>query len=254
MSDGPEALPPAEYSARPPAEREPFWGYGDLAFFFGLAFPCLLLSWGIVRGAMALFHISDPLRTGEALAEQLLFYVMLFSALRLVFLAQYERPFWRSLGWRPMRFPPTTIVLFGIATALGVALVSAAIHTPDAPNPMTEMMRDRSSLILMAIFGVTIAPLCEELAFRGFLQPLLSRSLGAALGIVLSAAAFGLLHFAEYGNSWRHSLVIALAGVAFGTVRHVSGSTKAAALMHSAYNGLLFLAVFSQRKDLPHLW
>jgi len=56
----------------------------------------------------------------------------------------------------------------------------------------------------------------EELIFRGFLQPLLVRSLGAPAGILATALPFGLLHFQEYGNSWRHVLLISLSGVAFG--------------------------------------
>ena len=70
-----------------------------------------------------------------------------------------------------------------------------------------------------------MAPVCEELMFRGFLQPLLVRSLGAAAGILATALPFGLLHFQEYGNSWRHVLLISLSGVAFGWMRHATGST-----------------------------
>lgn len=256
MSDEPELLPapPDQPPSAPVVEREPFWGYADLALFFGLSFPCLLVSWGLVKGVMALLHVHDPYRTVEALAEQFLFYGLLFFALRVIFLAQYDRPFWRSLGWRPTQLSTATIVLLGMATAVTVALASTLIHTPDTPNPMTEMMRDRTSLILMAIFGVTMAPVAEELAFRGFLQPLLARSLGAAAGIVISAAAFGLLHFQQYGNSWRHAVVISLAGMAFGVMRQFTGSTKASVIMHAAYNGFLFLALFSERKQLPHLW
>jgi len=107
------------------------------------------------------------------------------------------------------------------------------------------------ALILMTIFGVTLAPLCEELAFRGFLQPLLARSLGAPAGILIAGAAFGLLHFREYGNSWRHALLLTGAGTCFGWMRHRTGSTKASVIMHASYNGLLFLllaiALFVER-------
>lgn len=245
---------PETLLASAPPEREPFWNYVDLALFFGMAFPCLLVSWGLVRGAMALFHLQNISKAAEAVTEQFIFYGLLFFALRTIFLAQYGRPFWKSLGWQRVRLPVPTIVLLGILTALGIAITSALLHTPDTSNPMTEMMRDRTSLILMAIFGVTLAPLAEELAFRGFLQPLLVRSLGAALGIVLAAVPFGLLHYQEYGNSWRHVVVISLAGVAFGVMRHLTGSTKAAVIMHAAYNGFLFLALFAQRRQLPHIW
>jgi membrane protease YdiL (CAAX protease family) len=62
---------------------------------------------------------------------------------------------------------------------------------------------------------------------------------------------FGLLHFPEYGNSWRHALLITAAGAAFGWMRHATGSTKASALMHAAYNALFFAALFTQGKSGP---
>jgi membrane protease YdiL (CAAX protease family) len=103
----------------------------------------------------------------------------------------------------------------------------------------------------MAIFGIGIAPVCEELAFRGFLQPLLVRTFGVLPGILLASIPFGLLHYSEFGNSWRHAVLIAMAGASFGWMRQATGSTKAAALMHASYNALIFAAVFTQGRNLP---
>jgi uncharacterized protein len=109
--------------------------------------------------------------------------------------------------------------------------------------------RHPTSLALVALFGVTLGPLFEELFFRGFLQPLLVRSLGAAAGILVAAIPFGLLHFQEYGNSWRHVVLISLAGAAFGAMRHFTNSTKASTLMHASYNALFFIALLVQRSQ-----
>jgi membrane protease YdiL (CAAX protease family) len=182
------------------------------------------------------------------LPQQLLGYAVLFGALALLFRVQYGRPFWKSLGWRPSGMPFLWMVIFGFLMAILVALLGSLIRTPTTSNQMTQLMQDRVSMILMAIFGTTVAPVSEELVFRGFLQPLLVRSLGAAAGIVISALPFGFLHYHEYGNSWRHAVLIALAGASFGVMRHVTGSTRAAAIMHAAYNGIIFIAVFGQGK------
>jgi len=99
-----------------------------------------------------------------------------------------------------------------------------------------------------------LADLIASVKDKGILQPLLVRSLGAVPGIALAAAAFGLLHYQEYGNSWRHVLIIAMAGAAFGWMRHLTGSTKAAAIMHAAYNSLFFIALMTEKRILPHLW
>jgi membrane protease YdiL (CAAX protease family) len=119
---------------------------------------------------------------------------------------------------------------------------------------MKQLLSDRGSIVLIAVFAVTLGPLCEELAFRGFLQPVLVRSFGVVFGIVLAAIPFGLLHLSEYGNSWRHVLLITLTGIAFGCMRQLTGSTRAAAIMHAAYNFIFFATLFSQKGSLPPSW
>jgi membrane protease YdiL (CAAX protease family) len=42
--------------------------------------------------------------------------------------------------------------------------------------------------------------------------------------------------------------LFALAGAAFGWMRHATGSTRASTIMHASYNTLGFLALFAQRK------
>jgi len=171
----------------------------------------------------------------------------------MMFRVLYDRPFWRSLGWTPIRMPVMWVILCGMMTAVLVAVASSLIHTPTGDNPMTRLMETRADVLVMGVLGITLGPLCEELVFRGFLQPLLVRSLGAAPGIVLAAVPFGLLHLQEYGNSWRHALIIAMAGAAFGWMRQATGSTKAAAIMHAAYNSLFFIALLTEKRMLPRL-
>jgi hypothetical protein len=233
-----------------PAEPYPFWTYVDVFLFCGLAVPCLLIAWVVVRGVFAALRVRHAAPAVEPLAEQFILYVLLFGGLMLIFRLEYDRPFWRSLGWTGFRMPILWVAFFGAATAYTVAVLGTMIHTPTTQNPLTDLMRDRLSLLLMTVFGMTLGPLCEELAFRGFLQPLLVRSVGAVPGIVLAAVPFGLLHYQEYGNSWRHAVIVAAAGLAFGWMRQTTGSTKASALMHASYNGLFFVAALAQRGDL----
>jgi membrane protease YdiL (CAAX protease family) len=115
--------------------------------------------------------------------------------------------------------------------------------------PIEELLKDRTSVIFVGLIAVTLAPVCEELIFRGFLQPLLSRSLGPALGILIAASPFALLHGPEYGWSWRHVALIGLAGVGFGWARYKTGSTAAAAAMHSTYNLTIFAGYLALRSQ-----
>lgn len=234
--------------------REPFWGYQDLALFLALALPSLVLAAAMVSGVLAVLPSRPVSQAARLLPAQFLGYALWFLFLYLILKLRYGRPFWPSLGWV---MPPKGLVrslLLGPMLALGVAVLGAALQTPEIELPIKGLLTDRFSILLVGVFATTLGPLCEELAFRGFIMPLLMRSLGAAAGIVLTALPFALLHGPQYGWSWRHVLLVTLAGTAFGLARHRTGSTAAAAAMHATYNLTFFVGYLMQGKDLPSTW
>jgi membrane protease YdiL (CAAX protease family) len=235
-------------------ERDPVWGYADLALFAGVAVAAMLVA-GFVSNA-----VVHGLRIGERntifvmLPAEFVAYGVLFGLLALLLRVQYGKPFWASLGWTPVREPALRIALAGVGVAMAVAVASVVLKTPDINSPMKQFLSRGASVALLAVFGTTLGPLCEELAFRGFMQPLFVRTMGVLPGVLLPAVLFGLLHLPQYGLSWRHGLLITGAGAAFGWMRHKTGSTRAAVIMHMAYNCTFFLLLLTQRKDLPHNW
>jgi membrane protease YdiL (CAAX protease family) len=103
------------------------------------------------------------------------------------------------------------------------------------------------------IATVTIAaPLGEELFFRGFAQPALSRSFGALRGALLTGALFALLHLDKVGF-----LGLAEIGVLMAVLRHASGSVWPAVLAHAVNNGIAavaFVAGWQDPAQAPPLW
>lgn len=237
-----------------PRPGEAFWGYHDLVLFIAAAVPSLLLGALLMRGLFTLAGIQSHARALELVPAQFLGYLFLFAALYLQLRIQYGRPFWRALGFVPSRVSLGAAAAYGLGLAVAVALLGSLLRTPDTQTPLKELLSTRSAVLLIGFVSVTLGPLAEELAFRGFVQPLLARSLGPLAGIWLAALPFGLLHLEEYAWSWRHGLLITCAGAAFGWMRHYSGSTLAATVMHAAYNFVLFTGYFLQGKDLPKSW
>jgi membrane protease YdiL (CAAX protease family) len=178
-----------------------------------------------VRAIIWLLHVRVHSKALELLPAQFLGYGFLFLALYLLLKMHYGRPFWQSLRWIPARISVAREVLLGFLLAIAVASLGALLQTPDVANPMKELLlSDRTSMLPVA-------------------------------GILLASLPFGLLHLQQYGWSWRHVLLITLAGVAFGWMRQISGSTKASAVMHSAYNFLFFVgALLAQGNKLPTTW
>jgi membrane protease YdiL (CAAX protease family) len=224
----------------------PVWGWTDVGIFFLLALPCLLAAALGGTALFQLFGVPVPL-AARLMTIQFAGYGLWFAALWLLLRLRYDQPFWASMGWTAAWPGGAGVVLLGPVLAVSLALFGAAIKTPVADNPMLKLLEDRTALVIVGFFAVTLGPLAEELIFRGFLQPVAVRSLGAAAGVAVASAPFALLHGPQYGWSWRHILLLFVASAAFGVVRHRTGSTAAAAGMHAAYN-LTFLAAYIIQK------
>ena len=109
-----------------------------------------------------------------------------------------------------------------------------------------KLLADPASRIAIALFSITLGPMVEELLFRGFLQPVLVGVAGVFPGILVTSALFGGLHLMQNDYIWQSGLLITLIGFALGTIRHVSGSTRASTNAHIGYNSLPFLGLLLQ--------
>jgi membrane protease YdiL (CAAX protease family) len=233
-----------------PAEHRspPFWDYHDLGLFISLCFPSLLITILLIRALGDTIPYGKPF---QGLLAQLIWYALVFGSLYALLRLRYHQPFWRSLGWKMLPFSTAASCLVGGPfLAIGIGYLGYVLRTPEISLPFQQMLDNRPTLILFSIFVIILGPLCEELAFRGFLLPLFVRSLGAAGGIIVTGLLFGFLHAPEYSWSWRHVLLVSTAGCVFGWVRHRTDSTVAATYMHSTYNLTQFAAFVAQSRTI----
>jgi membrane protease YdiL (CAAX protease family) len=214
----------------PAPERKPFWGYIDIALFVGVAVAFLILL------SLPVFFLLRKQFILLAMGLQLALYAAIYLSLYTVFTTRYERPVFRSLGWVKVPFNLGWSVLWGLSLTAVVALVIFVLRAPEVPSPVDELVTSRASLIGVGIVAALVAPVFEELLFRGFLQPVLSRSLGTAAGIVITAALFGALHVPEYSNAWQYGVAITVVGIAFGYARARTGSLLPSTVMHASFN------------------
>lgn len=245
MSDF-DAIPVTVPPAADPAGR-PFWSWMEVGMFLAL----VLASWvffGLIGGLAGFVAGGNTTATvAVGLAVQFIAYLVGFIGIALMFRARYGMPFWRSLGWRMDWWLTLPMLFGGLVLAIVVAFGSVLLGAKPGESPMEKLLHDPATVAVLAVLGTTAGPLAEELMFRGLVQPLLVRRLGAIAGILLTAAPFGLLHGSQYGWSWQHIVLILAAGTAFGWVRHLTGSTALATLMHAGYNATFFVLLAIQR-------
>lgn len=147
---------------------------------------------------------------------------------------------------------PRRILLFcgmGGATAAMVSVLGVVLRISELDIPMKDFIRTDFDLLVVGIGATTFGPLFEEMIFRGFLQPLVSKLVGMASGVVATALLFAVIHGPQYGWHWQHLLVITAAGVVFGVIRWRTASTTAATLAHCTYNLFVVIGAFVQRSQ-----
>lgn len=222
------------------AEPErPFWGFRELFLTAAILFASLI---GALTAAARYFHASPDSGLWDVLAQFAAYFVA-FLAVKMMFL-RHGHGLRDGLGWnKPGPFSATQMAVTGLVLSAIVALLQVALLTPDNETPFEKLVADPAGRIAVAIFGISIGPLAEELLFRGLLQPVLMEATGVLPGILLTSAVFGGLHLAQNGFAWQSGVLIMLVGFVLGTIRHVSGSTRASTIAHIAYNGLPFLAL-----------
>jgi membrane protease YdiL (CAAX protease family) len=88
--------------------------------------------------------------------------------------------------------PAVLMVLTGVSLTLVRVFGEAA--TPTGPLERIAGSPDRFNVLALVVLSVTVAPLGEEVFFRGMLYNALRSRLHPALAALLQAAAFGMLH------------------------------------------------------------
>ena len=110
--------------------------------------------------------------------------------------------------------------------------------------PSTEFFKDRPSALLLGAFGILVAPLMEELFFRGFLYPAVARWTGATASLIITASAFTLLHGAQLGYAWAPLLLIFIVGLTLTITRMRTNSVATCVIVHMTYNFVLLLQTY----------
>lgn len=195
-----------------------------------------LAAWAIIgmRGLRSFYFsvLFDLPLLSELNALAVSFAYICLAAAVLLVARRLAGPAWReALAWRPAagRWQGQWLVPFMVlAYGLGVGCLLAwakSRHVPfDGPA-------DRRLIAIIMLNLVVLAPLAEELLFRGWTYSALRKRLGPWPVIGIVSALFAAFHAEP-----RHMLLVLPLGVALGVWREHRGSIKPTILLHAAYN------------------
>lgn len=261
----PAALASAE--ANVPEDLRVPWDWMDIVlfFFFGLG-SVVLVAQGL-QFAFAVFFAIGPkeLRsvatwnTAFAVTHQVAWSLVMLGFLWVQVRVRSGGHFWRTMGFRTIHAgglePTRAMFVFfggGMVLAVGVQIASVFLRTP-ANLPIEGMFQTRESVLMMMAAGILVAPLVEEVMFRGFLYPVFARKLGAAAGVLIVGLLFGLMHAAQLWGGWGQIGLLILVGIILTYARARTGSVLASYLLHLGYNTLLLLGFYLATGGLKNL-
>jgi membrane protease YdiL (CAAX protease family) len=92
---------------------------------------------------------------------------------------------------------------------------------------------------MVLVVGAVLAPVSEELFYRGMIYPLFRKHLGPMWGSIISGIIFGLAHL----DLWR-AIPLALGGIVLCYIYEKSGSILVSILAHGVWNGVMSILIY----------
>jgi len=124
-----------------------------------------------------------------------------------------------------------------LLSGLSALLVNIHPVSSDGAGPMDLFLGNGPGVLAMWIAcSMLVAPLAEEMLFRGALFASLAQSFGTAAAFVGTTSGFALIHLPQASGHPSAMLSIALLGACALIARLTTRSLWAAVLLHATYN------------------
>jgi len=133
------------------------------------------------------------------------------------------------------------ITLLLIIVVVGIIMQLIYPQTPQ-PQPFENIVRQAEglrNLIIIFLAGSVLAPLSEELFFRGFIYPLIRFRWGIWPGIIITSLFFGSMHFDLF-----RMIPLTFGGIGLALLYEKTGSLITPIIAHATWNTIMTLLIF----------
>jgi membrane protease YdiL (CAAX protease family) len=195
---GPAGPKPPQPEAEPPGplRRAAPWGWGGSLAGLAVGFGPELLLYAASLGLAATDASATKVTTGSAVALVVISLVIYGWQTLAAWFFSVRVAGRRLSAWGFRR--PTKAYFWTIPVGLAVVYVASILHDlvvhPKAQDIIGEFPHTPVGVALFVILAVVLAPLFEEIFFRGFLFRGFSSSWGWPAGLLISAGVFGIAH------------------------------------------------------------
>jgi uncharacterized protein len=252
-------VPPVDAVIVPAKKSFPAWTVWDVVAIvvFSLVMIVIftLIALFVARALPAYKNATFTELASDArivIGSQAVAYPIILLFIWIMIRSRSNETFGEGIRWNWPGVTAPAFIASGVVLALVVDSLARYLPIPKS-LPMDSYFHDATSAYIMAAFGITLAPLLEEIFFRGLLYPILAKYFAVVGGVLLTALAFAGIHCAQLGFAWAPVLSIFVVGVVFTIVRVRRNSVAASFLMHCGYNLALFTALWVSTDHFRHL-
>lgn len=226
-----------------------------------LIFVAVFAAANVVGAIIALTGLDASMGRGVRALVSIAFVVPLYALLVWVLVVREGALSWWEMGWpRPSSGREWAKALgdlgYGLAFTLPVLVATVLLAALLAglleviPPPVLPIPVSAADWALVLVVAVILAPLGEELFFRGFAQTAWTRDLGWRGAVIRTAVFFSLVHAisttgVDFSEGLRLAAVATVArlpvSLGLGWVFARTGSIAAPVALHAAFNGLMLV-------------
>ncbi|HEX3571672.1 MAG TPA: CPBP family intramembrane glutamic endopeptidase [Acidobacteriaceae bacterium] len=278
-ADEPAAPPPPPLEPAP--RRIPNLGHALLfivtagMLLFGSEVLLTILGKAPVTIRGGITTIQHPLLQ---MAGQAATYILTLVVAWLVFPAIWHRPFSQGIRWSWYTARVHALKLVSLGLLLGVMMQFVTYFaTPPKVLPIEEFFSTPLAAWGMTLFGILVAPVFEEICFRGFLVPgfaiaydflTLPRTpeaqthwrtttiltpVSLLFSAVVTSVLFAWIHSEQIAHYPAALVGLFCVSLLLTIVRVRTQSVAASTLVHAAYNSFIFIALVIQTGGYRHL-
>jgi membrane protease YdiL (CAAX protease family) len=259
----PEALPPdTEHFSDAPAPRHPETPtILEMVAFFTLAGLLITLTQAICAAIAIHWHLFGKISLRSlaymprfSIPAMVVSYGIVAVATVVLYRRVWPDGFLAGLHWNFSQVRRHALWLPALGIGLGFAMQLASNYLPIPKDmPVDSFFQNALDAWMVALFGIFIAPICEEIAFRGFLYPSLRPWTGRIFAAILTSVPFAFLHAQQVAHAWGPLSLVFLVSLVLVWVRERTNSVACSALVHACYNLSIFAVIFYASAGFQHL-
>ncbi|MEE8555297.1 MAG: CPBP family intramembrane glutamic endopeptidase [bacterium] len=253
---GPDSIPPQPPGSPAAPERRPgpAWAAWEAFVLLALFFGAQLLFSGIALAVVG--RLMPGLSSGGDIGKLVLYslpvgllasYLVTGLGVYWLLVRRHRQPLWSSLGLGA--YPPLRLIapfLGGFLLQFATAVLVAFFPPPEDQQFLFDVFLAGGfwSMAFFFVVAVGLAPLLEEVLFRGLLFPAMRRRCRFLTAAMLVTLLFAALHAFQTGTYWPALTGIFLCGWLLAWLRERHGALWPPVAFHIGFNFTAFIPIF----------